>query len=72
MKKEELYFLKIIKVNNCGECQYKDTNFDGFDKDGDPIRIKYCRLKYIKRGQITEIENLNEIAEWCDLDDYKE
>ncbi|MCJ7790562.1 MAG: hypothetical protein MUP69_10400 [Candidatus Atribacteria bacterium] len=65
--------MKIIKVNNCGECLYKDTYFPLNSYPGRfPETYKYCRYKYIKTGEIKKIENLNVIAEWCDLDDYKD
>jgi len=57
--------VKIIKVNNCGECQYIDTT-------GYPENYKYCRYRYIKTGEIKKIENKEIIADWCDLEDYKE
>ena len=57
--------MKIIKVNNCRECQYRDTWIS--------LNIyKYCRYKYIKTGEIKKIDNLDVIAEWCDLDDYED
>lgn len=69
--------MKIIKVNYCGECQYKDTYYPFVSRVGEncigyPERYKYCRYRYIKTGEIKKIENLEVIAEWCDLDDYKE
>ena len=67
--------MKIIKVNNCGECLYKDTYFPLSYDDYQPFfpnSYKYCRYKYIKTGEIKKIDNLDVIAEWCDLEDYSE
>jgi hypothetical protein len=65
--------MKIIKVNNCGECLYKDTYFplDNIGLTNFPVSYKYCRYHYIKTGEIREIKNLRVIGEWCDLDDYE-
>lgn len=66
--------MKIIKVNKCGECLYKDTYFplSNDNRQFFPDSYKYCRYKYIKTGEIKKIENLEVIAEWCDLDDYED
>jgi hypothetical protein len=66
--------MKIIKVNNCGECLYKDTYFplSGENYLGYPESYKFCRYRYIKTGEIKEIENKEMISEWCDLDNYED
>lgn len=57
--------MKIIKIKNCRECQHSI-------EVGYPNYYPSCAEKFRIQGIVMKISNIDDIPDWCPLEDYNE